>query len=172
MNKLTATQLKCVLGKVGEDVEGFTGFTNWRNLNEIKSNFEIFDYTAERDGETYVFSNKARTKYQKNGKLNPRYNILSDETMVRRYGVAMCRLREMGYDTDKLHFCFIVVPVEEGRDCVYYWGKFTDVKSACTTQNILDGKVTLRVKVTDDCLAKYNVLGVKTWEQICEKFLA
>ncbi|MBK7627458.1 MAG: hypothetical protein IPJ16_09750 [Bacteroidales bacterium] len=50
-------------------------FDRIRNLNDNSMNEPFADIECERDGFKYVISVKARNKYQKNGKLNSRYNL-------------------------------------------------------------------------------------------------
>jgi hypothetical protein len=49
-------------------------FDRIRNLNDNKMNEKFADIICEK----YVISVKARNKYQKNGKLNSRYNLGAD----------------------------------------------------------------------------------------------
>lgn len=46
-----------------------------RNLNDKRMNEAFADIECEKDGIRYVISVKARNKYQKDGKLNKRYNL-------------------------------------------------------------------------------------------------
>ena len=48
------------------------------NLNDKKINFPFADLYAEKEGKRFIFSVKARNKYQKNHKLNAYYNLGSD----------------------------------------------------------------------------------------------
>jgi len=50
-------------------------FDRIRNLNDNSMNETFADIAYEKDGEKYVVSVKARNKFQKNGKLNTRYNL-------------------------------------------------------------------------------------------------
>jgi hypothetical protein len=50
-------------------------FDGIRNLNDNKRNEAFADILCEKDGVRYIISVKARNKLQKNGKLNPRYNL-------------------------------------------------------------------------------------------------
>ena len=50
-------------------------FDRIRNLNDNHMNEKYADIECEKDGLRYVISVKARNKYQKNGKLNSRYNL-------------------------------------------------------------------------------------------------
>jgi hypothetical protein len=53
-------------------------FDRIRNLNDETMNEPFADIECERNGIRYVISVKARNKFQKNGKLNTRYNLGSD----------------------------------------------------------------------------------------------
>ena len=44
----------------------------------------------------------------------------------------------MGYNINLIHYCFLIVPLEENKDCIYYWGEFTDINPDCNTINILN----------------------------------
>lgn len=50
-------------------------FDRIRNLNDNTMNETFADIECEKDGLKYIISVKARNKYQKNGKLNTRYNL-------------------------------------------------------------------------------------------------
>ncbi|MDD4526947.1 MAG: hypothetical protein PHF25_02795 [Candidatus Margulisbacteria bacterium] len=50
-------------------------FDRIRNLNDNLMNEKFADIECEKDGIKYIVSVKARNKYQKNGKLNTRYNL-------------------------------------------------------------------------------------------------
>jgi hypothetical protein len=50
-------------------------FDRIRNLNDNTLNETFADIECEKEGKRYIISVKARNKYQKNGKLNSRYNI-------------------------------------------------------------------------------------------------
>ena len=50
-------------------------FDRIRNLNDDIMNEAFADIVCEKDGLKYVISVKARNKYQKDGKLNNRYNL-------------------------------------------------------------------------------------------------
>jgi len=53
-------------------------FDKIRNLNDQKMNEKFADIECEKNGQRFVISVKARNKYQKNGKLNTRYNLGSN----------------------------------------------------------------------------------------------
>lgn len=50
-------------------------FDRIRNLNDNIMNETFADIECEKDGVNYIISVKARNKYQKDGKLNTRYNL-------------------------------------------------------------------------------------------------
>jgi hypothetical protein len=50
-------------------------FDKIRNLNDNHLNELFADIECEKNGLRYIISVKARNKYQKNGKLNSRYNL-------------------------------------------------------------------------------------------------
>ena len=53
-------------------------FDRIRNLNDDSMNATFADIYCEKDDVRYVISVKARNKFQKNGKLNTRYNLGKD----------------------------------------------------------------------------------------------
>ena len=77
-NKKEAGRIKS-LGELGElfAIKALVDkkFDRIRNLNDNHMNEKFADIECEKDGLRYVISVKARNKYQKNGKLNIRYNV-------------------------------------------------------------------------------------------------
>ena len=168
------TTSKNIIGKIGEDLPR-SEFTDIQNLNDIKHNFPIFDIIGKKDGEVYVFSVKARKKYGENLKLNPNYNILSgkDGAISRKYKKALDNLTQMGYDINLIHYCFLIAPLEENKECVYYWGKFTDINPNCNTENILNNNIKhLGIPVLDRYLKTYKIYGVHDWITIRDKYIS
>ena len=53
-------------------------FDRIRNLNDNTMNEKFADIECEKEGLKYIISVKARNKYQKDGKLNTRYNLGQD----------------------------------------------------------------------------------------------
>lgn len=53
-------------------------FDRIRNLNDDIMNETFADIECEKDGIKFIISVKARNKFQKNGKLNTRYNLGAD----------------------------------------------------------------------------------------------
>jgi hypothetical protein len=163
---------KHIIGKIGEDIPS-SEFTDIKNLNDIKPNFPVFDIIAKKDNEVYVFSAKARKHYGKDGKINKCYNILSgSKTISNTYKKALDAFKEMDYDINTIHYCFLVCPLEENKDCVYYWGEFTDINPLYITKNILDNNINyVGVPMTDKRVTQYKVFGRHTWEYIKEKYM-
>ena len=77
-NKKEAARKKS-LGELGElfAIKALVDkkFDKIRNLNDNSMNETFADIKCEKDGVSYIISVKARNKYQKNGKLNSRYNL-------------------------------------------------------------------------------------------------
>ncbi|MFQ3195723.1 MAG: hypothetical protein ACI9N3_002564 [Colwellia sp.] len=78
VNKKEALRKKS-LGELGElfGIKALVDneFEKIKNLNDTKMNFPFADLYAEKDGNKYVISIKARNKHQKNGKENTSYNL-------------------------------------------------------------------------------------------------
>lgn len=161
-----------ILGRIGEDIPS-SEFTDVTNLNSIKHNFPVFDILAKKDDDVYVFSIKARKRYGANGKLNSCYNILyGSKTMARRYKKALDAFTEMGHDISRIHYCFLVCPLEENKPCMYYWGEFTDINPLCIATNILENKIPFfGIPVSEESLARYKLFGRYEWEYIKGKYM-
>lgn len=78
LNKKEAARKKS-LGELGElfAIKALVdrGFDKIRNLNDKSLNEPFADLECEKDGKRFIISVKARNKYQKNGKINTRYNL-------------------------------------------------------------------------------------------------
>ena len=78
LNKKEAARKKS-LGELGElfALKALVDnkFDRIRNLNDHSMNETFADIVCEKDGQIFVISVKARNKFQKNGKLNTRYNL-------------------------------------------------------------------------------------------------
>ena len=173
LNMELSNLTRIALGCIGEDLPN-SHFTNVLNLNSIHHNFPIFDHLALLDGEVYVFSTKARKKIGANGKINASYNILyNSDSIARKFKKALDLFVSNGYDIHKIHYCFIVAPLEMEKPCTYYWGEITELDARCTTENILDGKITrFAVPMLDSNLSTYKVFGQHTWHYINTKYLS
>ena len=68
-----------ILGDIGEELAEIllknNGFVNITNLNKVKKNFPFADFKAEKDGNKFLISVKARNKYENNGSLNYRIKL-------------------------------------------------------------------------------------------------
>lgn len=155
------------LGIIGENIPP-SEFTNIINLNTLHHNFPIFDHLGKKDDMIYVFSTKARKRFGANNKLNSSYNILyNSDSISRKFEKAQALLKENGYDITKVKYCFLIAPIEEEKDCKFYWGEFTDIDPNCTPENIKAGKIKrLGVNVSDTYLSSYKVFGTHSWETI------
>lgn len=169
-----STLTRIALGTIGEDLPP-SEFTDILNLNTLHSNFPIFDHLAKKDGETYVFSTKARKRIGANGKLNTSYNILyNSKSIGGKFKKAVALLKHHGYTPETIHYCFLVAPMSENCECKYYWGEFCEFGDIYTYQNMLDGNeesLRLAVKVRDEDLLTYKVFGIHPWTYIQQKYL-
>jgi hypothetical protein len=81
INKKEASRKKS-LGELGElfALKSLVDkkFDRIRNLNDDSMNETFADIFCEKDNVRYIISVKARNKFQKNGKLNTRYNLGKD----------------------------------------------------------------------------------------------
>ena len=81
-----AKRLKA-LGELGELIGIKTlvdsGYFEIRNLNDLKMNYPFADLIAYKDGKRYVISLKARNKFQRDGKINPRYILGRDDLLTK-----------------------------------------------------------------------------------------
>ena len=77
-NKKEAARKKS-LGELGElfAIKALVDneFDRIRNLNDRQLNEPFADIECEKDGTRYIISVKARNKFQRNGKINTRYNL-------------------------------------------------------------------------------------------------
>jgi hypothetical protein len=90
-------------------------FDKIRNLNDDKFNEEFADLKCERGGIKYIISVKARNKFQKNGKLNSRYNLGSNayqkaKRAEMKYGA---EAYWMAIQFDKTNFSVFFGPLSE-----------------------------------------------------------
>ena len=158
-----------IVGDIGEDLTNIVDceFTDIQNLNKLENNFPIFDIVAKKGDVVYAFSIKARNKYSNNGKFNDRYNLLTRKTPEKNaelFRKSINLLKKHNYDTDNIIYCFLITMIEKEKDCIYYWGKFTDIKPEHTVENILSSKCkSIGVKTNDEYLKTYNIFGVCQW---------
>ena len=162
---------KNTIAKIGEDMPLSEEFINVINLNTLCHNFPIFDIIAthKKDGQTYVFSAKARKKYGQNGKINPSYNILSGKNIALKYKKALDLLETFGYFD--VHCCFLICPIQNGNNISYYYGKFTLINPKYTSYNILNNEIVfIAVSANSASLDKYAIFGTHEWSYINDKY--
>jgi hypothetical protein len=85
-------------------------FDKIRNLNDDIMNESFADISCEINGEKYIISVKARNKFQKNGKLNTRYNLGKDF-----YEKAMSSEKKY-----KAKACWIAVQFDHNSFSIYF----------------------------------------------------
>lgn len=175
MSSILDRSTNMILGKIGEDLPESTEFTEILNLNTIQNNFPFFDILAKKDGEVYVFNVKARKRYGANGKLNTSYHLYKkSDNISGKFSKALELLTKLGYDTSKIHYCFMVVPIEENIKCSYYWGELNEIYPIFTMKNVLANKINflLEVKVKNNFLLKYKIYGSHDWDTIKTKYFS
>ena len=104
------------LGEIGElyGIKALVdnGFTNIKNLNDIRMNYPYADVFAEKDGRRYVISIKGRNKLQNNGELNGRFKLMYAKNAYQNAEKA-----EMEFDAEA---AWMVIPFEEDRYSIYF----------------------------------------------------
>lgn len=89
--------------------------------------------------------------------------------MSRKFKKAIDILYNLGYDTNKIHYCFLVCPIQQNKPCIYYWGEFTEINPLCSRDNIINNYVSsLRIPTSDCDLKKYKIFGIHEWKYIKE----
>ena len=156
------------LGKLGEILPNNPSVEEIIDLNSLKSNFPVFDTALRINQQYYILSIKARKKYGKNGKLNSQYNILTGSTRrSTKFKKALDLLKNHGFDLPMLKFGFLVAPIEENKDCVYYMGLFEDVNPLFTVDSCLENTCgNIYVPVKEENLRSYKVFGSHSWDFI------
>ena len=173
---------KDIVYKIGEDLPLNCEFNNITNLNNLHSNFPLFDFIAKRnsDGKNILFSAKGRNIYSKNGEYNKSYNILTKNkkdinsyiTTSRKINSSLEILARYGYDINNIELAFIICPIEFAKDIYYYWGYFSDINPNINIENMMNGKCGfLCVSTVPDKLKTYKIFGIKSWEEIKMKYL-
>ena len=97
--------------KLAEQALAISGFTNIENLNRRKTNHKYADLYAEKDGERFVISVKARNKLTAKGKLNPSYNLIKGRD------VEFARLAE---ETQSAKAAWIAIVLEDVTFDAYF----------------------------------------------------
>jgi hypothetical protein len=121
-NKKEAARKKS-LGELGElfAIKALVDqrFDKIRNLNDKNMNEKFADIECEKGGQRFVISVKARNKYQKNGKLNTRYNLGSNVYEKASYA-------EQKYNAKA---CWIAVQFDATTFSIYF-GHLTDINGS------------------------------------------
>lgn len=94
-------------------------FDRIRNLNDDSMNETYADIYCEKDGESFVISVKARNKFQKNGKLNTRYNL--GDSVYQKANKA-----ELKYNAKA---CWMAVQFDKNSFSIYF-GKLSDLNGS------------------------------------------
>lgn len=141
--KIEARRRK-TLGELGEEL-GMTalvecGYGNVRNLNVDENNPRFADLYAEKGGERFVVSVKARNKYQADGvTLNPSYNIMGDYSKIAKASAKA----EKEHDAKA---CWLVVQFTRSTYTIYF-GLLEELngRGAVPIKECEDGKVGKRL---------------------------
>jgi len=94
-------------------------FDRIRNLNDDVRNETFADIECEKDGKSYIISVKARNKYQKNGKLNSRYNLGAD--VYKKAFSAECKYNASAY--------WMAIQFDQKTFSIYF-GSLVDLKGS------------------------------------------
>ena len=104
------------LGEIGElfGIKALVdnGFTNIRNLNDVRMNYPYADVFAEKNGRRYVISIKGRNKWEVSGKLNGRYRLMYAKNAYHNAEKA-----EKEFDAEA---AWMAIPFEEDKYSVYF----------------------------------------------------
>ena len=135
MNEKKEARRKKSLGELGElfAIKALVDqqFDRIRNLNDTKNNYPFFDLAAEKNGEKYLITVKARNKYQKDRTVNTSYKLGKDPQ-----GHAEAE-KARGITA-----CWIAVQFDS-MDYSLYFGKIEALGSR--TRIPMDGKITVEV---------------------------
>ena len=137
-----------LLGRIGEALVPVllreVGFTGVDNLNSVQNNHPDADLIAERNGQRFFISVKARNKVQTNGTLNSRYKLESKGRKV-PHAIEQAKRR-------LAQFAWVAVQVD-GNTYSAYFGTHDLL---CSLPKKCNGKGIL---MTDDWTAYYEVLA-------------
>lgn len=139
------------------------------NIDKLSTIFKVFNMVAEKNKELYVFKIVTRNKYNDGGIYNPSINLLSTANK-KNYQNEIALLKKT-YDTDKIHYCYIISQIEKDVDCIYYWGKFIELNEKYTTENIISGnKMSVIISVSEKKLKDYKIFGKHSWKYLQKKY--
>jgi hypothetical protein len=160
------------LGRLGEQLPLNPRVTQLWDLNAYHGNFPVFDYLAEIDSRPWAISVKARRRFTQSGRENTQYNILTgSRDRARKFQKAVTLLENMGWDPRQLGWSWLVAPMENHRDVIYYWGTFDSVNPRFCLETGLTGTAgNVYVPVRAHQLADYTQWGTRSWSELWENF--
>ena len=104
------------LGEIGElyAIKALVdnGFTNIKNLNDIRMNYPYADVFAEKDGRRYVISIKGRNKWEVSGRLNGSFHLMRSKNAYKNAEKA-----EKEFDAEA---AWMAIPFDENQYSVYF----------------------------------------------------
>ncbi len=160
------------LGRLGEQLPLNPRVSELIDLNAHHGNFPVFDYLAVIDDQPWAVSVKARRRFTESGRENTQYNILTgSRDRARKFQKAVALLEKMGWDPRTLGWSWLVAPMEDHRDMIYYWGTFNSVNPKFTLETGLTGTAgNVYVPVRSQHLQTYAQWGTRPWRQLRENF--
>ena len=126
------------LGEIGElyGIKALVdnGFTNIRNLNDVRMNYPYADVFAERNGRKFVISIKARNKWDITGDLNGRYRLMYSKNAFQNAENA-----EKEFDAEA---AWMAIPFEKDEYSVYFGTlKELDDNKAILIRKCMNGEI-------------------------------
>jgi len=169
-NRETANRSK-KLADIGESLAvellSDQGFANIKDLNKIRKNHPFADIYAERNGEKFWISVKARNKYEENGKINYCYYIRKGERDL----AIQLEQKYPGTQAACLGISFVVSQnsCRDGEPTNSYSCYFTKLT---TIANLPGIRMTPDWLPNYDCLAKDKIVPPKYDVSDCENVFA
>jgi len=147
--------------KVSETLLQQHGYNEVVNLNKVKHNFPVFDLLAQKDGNYYLFTIKARNKYNpSNGKLNRQYNILVTKKSRYKLKRALDLVEEI-FKIKNPKLYWITSPIDYSTSLQsFYYGELTHLEN---WKKLEKEDTYIGVKMNDEVLKSYSILGESTF---------
>ena len=140
---LTRIRRTSKLGKLGENLAAealeMRGFSNVKNLNDLRNNYPFADLLAERAGRRYFIGVKARNEERDIGGLNEAYNcVLVPDVVNKRLkaqgksaeeitAIALAQVRTLAHQFGAIP-AWIAIPIRPAkRAYAVYFGLLTDL---------------------------------------------
>ena len=140
-----------------------SGYTNIVDLNKvIKHNFPIFDILAEKDGKHFLFTVKARHKYQpSDGLINPQYNIISEKKSLHKLSKAL-EILHSHFNVTEFEMYWITCPITLTESIqTFYIGRLDSIEK---WRRLINGENSyVGIKMKDKYLTNYIILGTALW---------